>query len=172
MTETVIPGLGNSGGWTRERVESIPQYKTDIVELIRQGLFISEIAENLDIHPSTIRKWRTQDKEFDEAYSDAEAAYLDTVEKEAVRRAVQGVAEPVIAQGRVVMDPENPGKPLMLRRYSDGLMMFILKGRRRDVYGDKVQTENKHSFDLAGEKEALAGKIQTMLERDGNGIQT
>jgi hypothetical protein len=84
---------------------------------------------------------------------------MDTVEKEAVRRAKYGVLEPIISQGRVVMDPSNPGQPMMVRKYSDSLMMFILKGRRRDVYGDKVQTENTHKIDVTGARDELARKF-------------
>lgn len=159
--------LGNPGGWTEERLRKIPMYKEQIVELVRSGLFLSEISQQLEIMPKTIRGWRKQDVEFDQAYSDAEDSYIDSVEKEAVRRAKYGVLEPVISQGRVVMDPSNPGQPLYIRKYSDPLMMFILKGRRRDVYGDKREVEQTNKFDFTGAKDELARRIAALVEPKG-----
>lgn len=148
---------GNSGGWTAERLAKIPEYKAQIVELIADGLFLSEICLQLGFTQKAVRKWRTEDKEFDELYTDAESTVTDTLEKEAVRRARNGVLEPVISQGKVVLDQDN--KPLMIRRYSDGLMQFLLKGRRREVYGDKREVDAKVGIDVVGAKSSLEAKF-------------
>lgn len=159
MTKFTEPALGNSGGWTAERQARIPQYKQDIVDGFKEGLFASEIADQLEITTALIRKWRAEDKEFDLACADASEAYMDGTEKEAIRRARYGVLEPVISQGRVVMDPEDPTKPLMQRKFSDSLMMFILKGRRREVYGDQSKVTADVTLDTTGAKDALARKL-------------
>ena len=148
---------GNSGGWTPERQRRVPEYKQQIIEMTASGMFLSEISTQLDIYPKTIRKWRTEDKEFAEAFSDAEAEVTDTLEKEGIRRARDGVLEPVISQGKVVMTDE--GRPLQLRRYSDSLMMFLLKGRRRETYGDKREVDAKVGIDMVGAKDSLAAKF-------------
>ena len=148
---------GNSGGWSPERQARIPEYKREIVELTASGMFLSEICTQLDIYPATIRKWRVEDKEFAEAFSDAESEVTDTLEKEAIRRARNGVLEPVISQGKVVMTDE--GRPLQIRRYSDSLMMFLLKGRRRETYGDKREVDAKVGIDVVGAKSSLEAKF-------------
>jgi transposase-like protein len=148
--------LGNAGGWSAERLALIPQYKARIVELIASELFLSEICLELDISPGAVRIWRQQDKSFDEAYTDAEASVTDSLEKEAIRRAKNGVLEPVISQGKVVMEGSEP---LMVRRYSDSLMQFLLRGRRRDVYGDKREVDAKVGIDMTGAKDSLATKF-------------
>lgn len=150
---------GGPGGWGPERLSKIPEYKLQIVELIASGLFISEICQQIGITPPTVRKWRAEDKEFDEAYSDAEAQVTDTLEKEAIRRARNGVLEPVVSGGKVVMDPANPGEILQVRRYSDGLMQFLLKGRRREVYGDKREISAQVGIDVVGAKSSLEAKF-------------
>lgn len=155
----ISPGLGNRGGWTHERLALIPTYKQQIVDALRGGAFPSEICQAIDMRTETYRRWRESDKEFDAACADAIEHHLDTIEKEAVRRAVQGVEDVVVSQGRVVMDPASPGKPLKQRRYSDTLIQFILKGRRRDVYGDKVETHQTHAFDLSSARDELARKM-------------
>jgi hypothetical protein len=49
-----------------------------------------------------------------------------------LRRAKDGVPEPVFYQGQVVGET---------RRFSDTLAMFILKSKRRDVWGEKQQLD-------------------------------
>ena len=153
--------LGNPGKWSEERLRKIPEYKEQIIEMVRTGMFISEIAENVNIAARTITMWRHRDREFGEAFADAESQYMDVLEKEAIRRAYSGVTEPVVSAGKLIMDPdpEKAGKPLMVRRYSDNLMMFILRGRRRDVYGDKREIDSKHTVDVVGAKSELERKF-------------
>ena len=57
---------------------------------------------------------------FDEAHEDA----LDQLEEEARRRAVDGVIEPVVSAGKVVTT---------VRKYSDNLLICLLKARRRNM---------------------------------------
>lgn len=160
MTQNIVESAtGGAGGWTAERLAKIPEYKDQIIEGLRQGLFMSEIVGELEIKTALVRKWRAEDREFDEACADAIEEYMDGTEKEAVRRARYGTLEPVISQGKVVMDPKNPGEPLMQRKYSDSLMMFILKGRRREVYGDQSKVQAEVTLDTTGAKSELARKL-------------
>lgn len=145
------------------RAEDIPSVKRRIVSLLASGLFISEISQQLGVPMSVIRRWRSEDHFFNVYYSDAETAYVDTIEKEAIRRAKYGILEPVVANGRVVMDPTtNDTQPLMSRKYSDPMLMFILKGKRREVYGDRQQIEQNTTLNVAGIKDAL---IERMMSR-------
>lgn len=52
-------------------------------------------------------------------------AYVDTMEREADRRAIQGVDQPVFQNGREVG---------VVRKYSDVLLMFRLNGQRPEKY--------------------------------------
>ena len=54
----------------------------------------------------------------------------DTLEAEARRRAIEGVEEPVFHKG------EQVGT---LRKYSDVLLIFLLKGARPERYRDNYQ---------------------------------
>lgn len=54
----------------------------------------------------------------------------DRLEEEARRRAHDGVEEPVYYKGGVVG---------AVQKYSDTLLIFLLKGRRPGVFGDKVK---------------------------------
>jgi transposase-like protein len=136
-----------------------------IIEGILNEMFLSEICMTLDISQGVVRKWRREDKAFDEAYTDAEASVTDTLEKEAIRRARNGVLEPVISKGQLVMvkDTETGElKPLQQRRYSDNLLQFLLKGRRREVYGDKREVDATVGIDVVGAKAALEAKFAAL----------
>ena len=145
-----------TGGWSRQRLESIPELKQQIVEMIEQGLFLSEISVKLKL--GCIDKWRKQDKEFDEACAAADSLVADRLEVAAVNRAVDGVQEPVVSHGKVVMDPDT-GKPLMMRRYSDGLLQFLLKGRKRELYGDRREIDATVGVNVAGARQTLQEKF-------------
>lgn len=136
--------------------------KPKILDGLASGLFPGEIAQALGIVPGTIRFWRQQDVEFDQMCVEAESLVTDQIEREAIRRAVRGVLEPVVHKGEVVM---VNGEPLMSRRYSDSLLQFLLKGRRSEVYGDKSKVDTNVSFDLEGSKAALAEKLQQAADR-------
>jgi hypothetical protein len=75
----------------------------------------------------------------------------DELEDEAVRRGRDGYLEPIIYQGKVMgdwvgpdgrpCDPQTEGAtfiPLCVRRYSDQLLVNLLRWRR---YGDRVRHE-------------------------------
>ena len=54
------------------------------------------------------------------------------LEAEAKRRAVEGVEEPVFYQGKQCG---------VIKRYSDALLMFLLKGAMPDKYKERTSTE-------------------------------
>lgn len=171
MSEPESPFLeaavGNPGGWSEERLALIPTYKQQILELLASGFFVSEIATQLNITVRTIRQWRASDKVFAEDFADAESAFTDQIEREAIRRAKDGVLEPVINNGKVVFDAS--GEPMMTRKYSDGLIQFVLRGKRREVYGDKREVDQKTTIDLAGSRNEIARKFEAVARSTEGG---
>jgi hypothetical protein len=142
--------------------------KPKILDGLASGLFPSEIARALGITPGTIRDWRRQDLDFDQMCIEAESVVNDQLEREAIRRAVRGVLEPVLYKGEVVMHRDEvtgASEPLMQRRYSDGLLQFLLKGRRSEIYGDKTKVEGSVGLELDGAKASLEQKLAQVAER-------
>jgi hypothetical protein len=82
---------------------------------------------------------RNNDETFARAWSDAEDIAADRLETEAWRRAVDGVEEPVISLGKVVQTED--GTPLVIRRYSDNLLLALLRAHRPEKYRDRSSVE-------------------------------
>ena len=75
---------------------------------------------------------RKDDPEFAQLWDEAAEAGLDLLEGEAMRRVLEGIEEPVYYHGKCI------GK---VRRYSDSLLIFLLKNLRPEKYGDKVKVD-------------------------------
>ncbi len=75
---------------------------------------------------------RERDAAFDRAYDDAMNDAADLLEAEAWRRALEGTTQQVFKAGQPVMDPA--GEPVVVRRYSDPLLMLLLRGCRPEKF--------------------------------------
>lgn len=90
---------------------------------------VGAAAEEAGIHRSSVRIWRAQDPDFAAAYEAAYDEAGDHLEREALRRATLGVEEVVYHQGRPVGTQ---------KRYSDTLLIFLLKGARPEKYRERA----------------------------------
>jgi len=93
---------------------------------------------------------RKLDPAFASAWQDAEEIAADLLEDEARRRAVEGVAEPLVSGGKLVRD--DSGQPIMVQRYSDNLLLALLKAHqpRRREKSLRLQLPALHSRADAG----------------------
>lgn len=92
-------------------------------------------AVGIDRH--THYNWLKSDPEYAAAFAEAEVGVTELLEHEAVRRAKDGVEEPVFHDGAIV------GHKL---KYSDLLMIFLLKARAPQKYRETIR--NEHSGDV------------------------
>lgn len=84
----------------------------------------------------TAYQWREDDPLFAEAWRDALEEAVDGLEKEAWRRAVEGVDRPIVYQGVVTGS---------YREYSDRMMEILLKAHRPEKYIERTRSENLHA---------------------------
>jgi hypothetical protein len=93
-----------------------------------------------------------EDPNYQRQFESAREEACDLLEAEARRRAVDGVEEPVIYQGelcyakkwnRKTQKFEPTKKPLTIRKYSDFLLMFLLKALKPEIYRDNWKGEIK-----------------------------
>src|SRR5215469_13250151 len=102
-----------------------------------QQRFLEALAETGSVSTATAAagtsrtrayELRKADPIFASAWQEAEEVAVDRLEDEARRRALQGVPEPLVSAGKLVRDDE--GKPISVRRYSDNLLLALLKAHR------------------------------------------
>lgn len=90
-------------------------------------------------------QWQRDDPAFKKCFIRAMEIASDLLEDEAVRRAAEGVIEPVYQGGRLVGSK---------RVYSDTLLMFTLKGMKPEKYADRSKVTHDGSVDLVGRLQA------------------
>ena len=93
---------------------------------------VTHAAEIAGISRRMVQYWKKDDPEFAEAFRVAEEKAADRLEQEARRRAIEGVSEPVFHKGEVVGT---------VQKYSDTLLIFLLKGARPEKYRERVTQE-------------------------------
>ena len=97
---------------------------------LREVPVITHAARLVGVERSTVMRRRHADEEFEAAVQDALEEGVDRAEREAFRRAIEGVEKGVWHQG------ERVGSE---RVYSDQLLQLVLKGRRKSVYADRTE---------------------------------
>lgn len=112
--------------------------KAAFLDLIREGHTAASAARGLGFNPTTFtkktgRNIQAVDEEFAEAYQEAIEHSTQLLEREAIRRAAEGWDEAHVT---------NKGEIYVIRKYSDVLLMFLLKARRPETYRDNHKIEH------------------------------
>lgn len=92
---------------------------------------LSDAAAAVGVDRTTVWRRRQDDADFSKAFDEAIEMAADKLEAEARRRAIDGVEEPVYQGGQLV------GTRMV---YSDSLLALLLKGRRKKVFAERVET--------------------------------
>lgn len=108
----------------------LPSWIGAFLSALTEGRPISEAARIAKITSDRAYAHRRTNHDFRAAWKLAVDLGTGLLEQEAYRRAYHGVEEPVYYQGT------ECGR---VRRYSDGMMMFLLKARKPEVYRDMVE---------------------------------
>lgn len=101
---------------------------------------LTKAAEATKIDRTLHYRWLAKFPKYQKAFSEAERQAGDFIEGEAVRRATEGVLEPVFYQG------EKCGA---VRRYSDGVMLTLLRGFKPQKYSQKTEITGADGGPLA-----------------------
>ena len=116
---------------------------------------VTHAASAAEIGRSTHYEWIKTDERYAGAYEDAKEAAGDSLEAEARRRAVLGVSEPVYYKGEVVGH---------VQKYSDTLLIFLLKGAKPEKYRDSV---NMNPDDAAAVARRIKDALSEIEATDG-----
>ena len=88
--------------------------------------------------------WLREDDAYAKEFAAAQLEAAQVLEDEAVRRAHEGIDEPLVYQGQFTYPVDAAGKrirgskPLAIRKQSDGLLQFLLKGFMPQKYSHKT----------------------------------
>ncbi len=107
----------------------VDDWARSFIAAIMMGHSVVDAAIQAGVAPSTPYVRKKHDKKFGEAWKEAADIGTEFLEQEAARRAYHGTIEPVFNKG------VECGT---VRKYSDILMMFLLKSRKPETYKDAV----------------------------------
>lgn len=147
---------------------------------------ISTAARAAGVTSAAVAARRRADPGFEELFNQALEDSIDLLDQAARSRALHGVEEPVVYQGQLtpvwevdadgqpVVDiatgklvqarnPDGSPKWLTVTKYSDALLMFVLKGNRRRVYGDKTEVTGANGGPIQMDEVKKASRIAALL---------
>lgn len=128
--------MANRTKWTPKKEQQF------IHALADQGT-VSLACETCKIARQTAYDHREANPAFRAAWDEALQVYIEKLEAEADRRAIQGVERLKFYQGEPVTDEH--GETYKEREYSDTLLMFRLKALDPEKYRERSET--KHTFE-------------------------
>ncbi len=123
------------------------------LKTLRETANVSRSARAAGISTSTAYRQRARHKQFREAWDDAMNEALDNIEQALTDRAVNGVERQHFHGGQITGS---------YRTYSDQLGMFILRGRRADIYGRDPLVSDEGGVDSSA---ALAKQLDIIAAR-------
>jgi len=142
-----------------------PEKEAAFLEALAGTCNVSEACKVAGVSRVHAYHLRAEYPAFAERWDKAKQIGVEALEDEARRRAFHGTDEPVFYQGQYVDS---------VKRYSDTLMIFLLKGAKPDVYKDRVASELsgglKHEVTLTDDEavaELAALQAQLAAKLDG-----
>lgn len=111
-------------------IRTVKKRETFLAALTAAGN-VSEACQAAGIGRTAAYAWRAADAEFAAAWDGALEEAADRMEREAFRRAVEGVEKPVFGSLGQGLGSGEVGR---VREYSDTLLIFLLKAARPEKY--------------------------------------
>lgn len=118
------------------------------------GETVFDAAKSAGTSPTSVYRWRKNDLDFAEDWDNAFAAGGASLVREAKRRAVHGVEEPVFYLGKQVAS---------VRKYSDTLLIFLIKARD-PMYCDRSRALDRDA--ARAKREAAEGDDLPALRKE------
>jgi hypothetical protein len=109
-----------------------PEKESAFLEALAETGNVTEACRVAGIARRTVYGWRNFWPDFRELWDEAAALGVEALEDEARRRA-NGYDEPLVDKGRLTGDK--------IKKYSDTLTIFLLKGAKPEKYKDRIASE-------------------------------
>ncbi|XDZ66192.1 hypothetical protein AB8880_02025 [Alphaproteobacteria bacterium LSUCC0684] len=121
---------------------------------------ISAAVRESGLSRSTVYFWRSHDHEFATRWEEALTEATDKLAQEARRRALDGIEVVKYYQGEPVGT---------IRRYSDQLLMFLLRAYRPSVYGPSLSQDKNSGNNARQARKSLIKKMEALDHEDDTG---
>jgi hypothetical protein len=109
---------------------------------------VTKAAKTAGVTPQRLYQYRKTDEAFAAEWDECAELGAQALEDEARRRAYEGVEEPVTSVKGIVHNDD--GSPLYVRKYSDTLLIFLLKGARPQKYRERADVKLSGQLDING----------------------
>lgn len=164
------PNTGRALGlpFSRERKE---EFCKALLQHRGQRLYA---AREIGVSPQTVQNHLRDDPEFRAMFEETMELFRESLQSEAVRRAVEGTLKPVYFQGRRAVDSDEDGNevPAAIREYDTALLVLLLK-RHCPEFREKSVVENRNVNVDMGVKDLeemtpeQRAKLRELLETEG-----
>lgn len=122
---------GKRSSTAEEAVKDLHYKKRLFLETFERLCVVGEAAKEVGIARQTVYDWIEKCPAFATAYKHAQKGILESLEKEAIRRARDGVPEVIFdRKGNAIGEAQ---------RYSDVLLMFIMKAKDPQTYRERIE---------------------------------
>lgn len=112
-----------------------PKKLARFLEALAETGNVRQAASRSTLSRHLLYDYRKRHEDFATAWNDALQSAMELVlEPEAIRRAVDGVSEPVFHQGTRIAT---------VKKYSDTLLIFLLKGGLKEKYAERTEHTGK-----------------------------
>jgi hypothetical protein len=159
---------------TRRKAQQDLLEAIDIGRQNREKAAKQIFLETLELHasiPEAVRSqpwydrsqfddWREGDQLFADAWKNAYETAIDTLRLEAWRRAVNGVDEPLMHRGQLIKDEE---KLATVKKYSDPLLMMLLKRYDAEFNNDRVKIEQTTNAKIEDNSKRLSPRVLAQM---------
>jgi hypothetical protein len=136
-------------------ITAMPPWAAQFLLALRTTGVVSAAAREVGVTPGAVAGLRERSFDFDQAVEEALEEAVDSLEREAWRRARDGVEKPIYYQGVRVGS---------VTEHSDSLLQFLLKARRRSVFGDKQEITGANGGPLVLDDVSRAARVASLLE--------
>ena len=130
-------------------------WKPEFIELLRRTGNVTLAARYAGRSRNQVYHVRRHSEDFAAQWREALEEGSDLLDAEARRRAVTGIDKPVFYKGEVVGS---------ITKYSDSLLMFLLKAHRPQKFCDCGKVKHPGATDVSADKD-LEKRIMERLEK-------
>ncbi|HMB75485.1 MAG TPA: hypothetical protein VKN76_03740 [Kiloniellaceae bacterium] len=129
-----------------------PKRRARFLEVLSEHAIVGRAAAAAGASRSAFYRWRREDPDFAADWDEAVDLGISALEDEALRRALEGEETPVFHGGKQIG---------VTRKLSERLLIFMLKARRPEIYGDRATAPAAERRAAQAAAEAAAAETGT-----------